>query len=69
MGAISTRPTIRGYATAIYCTMVLADTLVSAVRGQRDVERCGDPHQFGQTIATYCRSAGRNRCQREQAIE
>jgi hypothetical protein len=28
MGAISTRPTIRGHTAAIYCTMVSADTLV-----------------------------------------
>jgi len=38
MGTISTRSTIRGYVTAIYCTIVVADTLVSGVRDQRDVE-------------------------------
>ena len=29
----------------IYCTMVLADTLVSGVRGTRHVERYGYPHK------------------------
>src|SRR5215831_1643389 len=53
MGTISTRSTIRGYVTAIYCTMVLADTLVLGVRDQRDVECRGDSHQVGERLDSH----------------
>jgi hypothetical protein len=52
-GTISMRSTICGYVTAIYCTMVLADTLVSGVRDQRQAECCGDSHQFGEGIDSH----------------
>src|SRR5262249_20848177 len=51
-GTISTRSTIRGHSTVIFCTMVLADTLVSG-RDQRHVECCGDSHQFGERVDSH----------------
>jgi hypothetical protein len=39
--------------TAIYCTKVLADTLVSGVRDQRDAERRGDSDQLSQGIDSH----------------
>jgi hypothetical protein len=39
--------------TAIYCTKVLADTTVSAVRDQRDAERRGDSDQLGQRMDSH----------------
>ena len=38
------------YVRAIYCTMVLVDTLVSGVRDERHLERRGHSHQFGERI-------------------
>src|SRR5215467_8086424 len=49
----STRSTICRYVTAIYCTIVLVDTLVLGVRDQRQVECCGDSHQFGEGIDSH----------------
>jgi hypothetical protein len=41
---------IRVYVEAIYWTKVSFDTFVSHVRDERDVERCGHPHQVRQRI-------------------
>src|SRR5712692_818381 len=46
----NSRPKIRAYMSASYCTMVLVDTLVSGVRDERHVECCGHSHQVCQRI-------------------
>ena len=44
---------IRRCVTAIYCTMVLVDTLVSDVRDERHVKCRGHSHQFGERLDSH----------------
>src|SRR5438309_11898484 len=51
--AYSNEPKIRPRVSAIYCTMVLVDTLVSGVHNEGHVECCGHADEFGERIDSH----------------
>src|SRR5882724_6705885 len=51
--AYSNEPKIRPREIAIYCTMVLVDTLVSGVHNEGHVECCGHADEFGERIDSH----------------